>query len=524
MSKRKKESIEPLQIIRTETVLSRMPIHNLSKQKKVKILITRKNENGDLDLYWEISHNATYGPPGQLAYKIDTLIVNRRINELGRPVPAVLRLASQNEICTELGLPATGKNRTGIKKALRQNAFTGITAKIDYKGRDGSKRRLEADFTRYSVIFTGEKFPDGKKADAIHIIFNELYREVLNHAPVRPLDYTYLKSLTPTAQRFYEIISYRIFPALKYQHSQAKLLYSEYCTFSAQPRYYEYEPFRKQMFKVHKPHLESGYIDQVEYQETIDAEGQRDWLMCYAMGQKAKTEYQAFNNRQPLDRDVIDIKKESSQKKSGSKVARAPKKTISQQIAMATEQAATQQQTTPTSKASQQAKAKQQTDAALQLVQYFHERVRGQENYQPYKGSKEKSQAAALLADYGLEKAMFVIGFAAEEAHKTNFQMRTLGAVLQYVNDAVAQYDCQQKDLERQRVQEEAERQQQEQYINRRLQALTQEQYDILYEKIRRRMLLELPQLASQQDSDFFQRFIKREMVSALTSQESKKE
>ena len=36
-----------------------------------------------------------------------------------------------------------------------------------------------------------------RRADAVYLVLSEPYREVLNHAPVRPLDYAYLKALTP---------------------------------------------------------------------------------------------------------------------------------------------------------------------------------------------------------------------------------------------------------------------------------------------------------------------------------------
>ena len=41
-----------------------------------------------------------------------------------------------------------------------------------------------------------------------------------------PLDYTYLKALTPMAQRFYELLSYKMFAALKYRHPHATLRYA----------------------------------------------------------------------------------------------------------------------------------------------------------------------------------------------------------------------------------------------------------------------------------------------------------
>lgn len=42
----------PLNIIRTETVLSRFPIHHLSKKGRTQITITQKNAQGEIELYW----------------------------------------------------------------------------------------------------------------------------------------------------------------------------------------------------------------------------------------------------------------------------------------------------------------------------------------------------------------------------------------------------------------------------------------------------------------------------------------
>ena len=128
------------------------------------------------------------------------------------------------------------------------------------------ERTVETTFTRYNVVFTGERLPDGQKADAVYLILNDPYREVLNNAPTRPLDYEYLKTLAPSAQRFYEIVSYKIFAAIKYKHATAKISYSDYCTFSAQQHYQDYEHIKKQMYKVHRPHLKSGYIKKVAYE------------------------------------------------------------------------------------------------------------------------------------------------------------------------------------------------------------------------------------------------------------------
>src|SRR5262249_40373109 len=95
--------LAPASIIRTETVLSKLPIHNLAKKGTIKIQIIRKGANGQVELSWRVSPSRDYGEPRQLAYKIDTLIVNRRIDEEGRPLPPMIALGSIRQICRDLG-------------------------------------------------------------------------------------------------------------------------------------------------------------------------------------------------------------------------------------------------------------------------------------------------------------------------------------------------------------------------------------------------------------------------------------
>lgn len=297
--------LEAIQIIRTETVLSRLPVHSLSKTGAFDIVITRRNQQGEVELHWSVSHSAKYGPPRQLAYKLDTLVVNRRLDEVGRPVPKVLRLGSLRDIARELSL---GGDTNQIRRALRQNAFTGITAKLRYRSALGQERRIEADFTRYGVVFAGEKLPDGGTADCVYLILNEPYLEVLNHAPLRPLNYEYLKQLTPAAQRFYEIVSYRVYGALKHKHAAAKLPYSDFCTYSALQRYDDYDHFKKQMYKIHRPHLASGYLERVMYEDTRDADGRMDWIMIYYPGRKALEEFETYHPRSRALPETLPVK------------------------------------------------------------------------------------------------------------------------------------------------------------------------------------------------------------------------
>lgn len=288
--------LAPQNIIRVETALSRYPVHRLAKQGTVAIEIREESVDGEKLINWEVSYNSHYGQPGPLAYKLDTLIINRRIEETSRPIPKVIRLGSLHEICRELDVLG-GKPRENVKKALYQNASAFIKTKLRYRGNDGTVKSLEAGFSRYSVVFTGERLPDGRKADAVYIVLNEVFMQVLDGAQTRPLDYDYLKELSPASQRLYEILSFQMYSAIKAGRQHAKLSYGEFCTYAPLTRHEAWESVRSQMNKLHAPHKKSGYIASVEFEQTIDRNGKPDWMMTYVPGEKAKEEFRTFAKR-----------------------------------------------------------------------------------------------------------------------------------------------------------------------------------------------------------------------------------
>src|SRR3954454_486727 len=137
--------LTPLQVIRVETALSRYPIHRLAKKGVLTIEIREGSGPGEASVKWEVSHNSKYGQPGPLAYKLDTLVINRRIDEAQRPVPKILRLGSLREIAHEAKM---GEGNTAkVKRALYQNAGAFVTVKTTYRGPRGRVRTLEAAFS-----------------------------------------------------------------------------------------------------------------------------------------------------------------------------------------------------------------------------------------------------------------------------------------------------------------------------------------------------------------------------------------
>jgi len=307
--------------IRTEAVLCQYPIHKLSKDKKpLQIKLTEKGEHGKGKVIWEVSPNAKYGHPGELAYKIDTLVINRLIDDLYPDVPEVIKIADSLRHLSELIGRENTRNTTEIKNALYQNAFAAITARLEFTGKDKIQRRFEFGSTRYGVVFIGERLPNEETADAIYIVLNPLYRDLLRHAKRRPLDYEYLKELPPTAQRWYELVSFQIFAALNLGNPRARYLYSELCMRANLPRLFTWERAKKQLYKIHRPHIESGYISKVESEQTTDKQGRPDWFLWYTPGRKAKREYREFNERprvedsspkSPTKPRLVEVRKEN---------------------------------------------------------------------------------------------------------------------------------------------------------------------------------------------------------------------
>lgn len=515
------ETQSPLNVIRSETVLSRLPLHNLTKRGKFEIKIKKKKPDGEVDLSWHVSPNRDYGEPRQLAYKLDTIVINSRIDRQGKRLHKLLFLGSSRELCLELGLTDSGTNLLNVQKALLANAGALIVAKVNYYDKDGLARNLDAGFTRYDVILRGERLPDGTYADAIYINFSDIYFEVIKNAPVRPLDFNYLKKLPPSAQRFYELLSYKIFAAFTNKKTTAILSYSEFCTFSAQTRYYDYEHFKKQMYKIHKPHLDSGYIASVQYSGGKDDEGKIDWLMCYKPGPKARAEYQAFNNKKKYEADAmaalsLESMADTEHPRKFSK-ARLPetttKTTLPTPVITPKEKPVVQN-----TRAKLLNNIKATSSEALLLVQKFHLMARGVENYQPYSGSREESQAQSLLNNYGKEESEAIISFAVKQAKRTNFEMRTFGAIFQYVSDAITEYEKTTKAKSLQSSEEAKKKKEFEAHFASVVGSLTPKQYQALYEQAKQHILTEIPSMTADAVETSLQPLLKRLMVDLLES------
>ena len=141
---------------------------------------------GEPEVEGELRQGAAWGEPGpggQTRHR-------RVINHPPYPGWAPPRKAPPGGGRPDLWRVWGGRKRPkghAYQAGVASKCFGAILAKLRYTATDGTERTLEAGFTRYSVVFTGERLPDGTQADAVYLILNEPYWDVLNHAPTRPL-------------------------------------------------------------------------------------------------------------------------------------------------------------------------------------------------------------------------------------------------------------------------------------------------------------------------------------------------
>ncbi len=288
------------------------PLHSLAKSGKPdKIRIERRNAQGQIESLWQVSPSEDYGSPGILSYHLDNLVINSKIYETGRPVPSTIKLGSLRELCEELGMEPSGQNAALIKQALSRNAGTTITCKLTYRTHDGKENELEQVFSRYGVIFTGKRLPNGEKADAVYVVLNPIYQHFLSEVMFRYLDIGYMKSLgVPSAQRWYEWVSFRIHNAISVGKTRVTVKYSEFCECAPLKRQFRDKSFYNQMGDIHKPHLRSGYLSKVGFTKITDPQGLSDWLIHYTPGIRAKAEYHVSKGKE-MERGEHNFKQSS---------------------------------------------------------------------------------------------------------------------------------------------------------------------------------------------------------------------
>jgi hypothetical protein len=274
-----------------------MPVHRLAKSGATEIRVMRRPPGGgQVSLYWKVEPNPAVGHPGPLAYRLDTWVIKLRLDQMPRPIPRLVRIGDLRQIARDLDC---GGDTNSVKRAFEQNASAFIRAKVAFKNADGREESFEGYFNRYNVFFRGQSLPGGARAETVYISLNDPYHALLNASVWRPLDYVYLRALRPSAQRWYELLSPKVFAAIKNGHPSAWIRYSDFCALAAATPQKTKQRMQSQMAVVHRAHLASGYLRSVSWRTERSVEGGPDWTIHYVPGPRARAEFATFNGTRP---------------------------------------------------------------------------------------------------------------------------------------------------------------------------------------------------------------------------------
>jgi hypothetical protein len=145
-----------------------------------------------------------------------------------------------------------------------------------------------------------------------------------------------------------------------------------------------------------------------------------------------------------------------------------------------------------------------------ELVKFFHQTFHGIDKADLL--TRELDQATALIGKYGSERAKHIVLFARGEAAKTNYQVQHFGAILNYASRGNADFDLTRQQEERtkkileqqaHRVEEQKDHQARGE---RRLAALTPEQYEARFESAKAILYRQYPFMARQNEGSKIQK------------------
>jgi hypothetical protein len=285
-------------VIRSEVNFLTLPFFSLSRtdaQRRMKSEYHAVEKRGDknLEVYWKVAAHQEYGYPGVFDRKVHKAI-EQIISSLQKPIKNPIPLGSLYGIAQLLGLRDSGEVYRLIKAAIQRIVATTIESKGTFYDK-GKRRWRETTFHLYDrVLFTGEDLPNGEIADSNYLFIDSWYLDNINARYVKPLDFTYYRSLrSPISTRLYELLGVKFYGMGNYPYIRYR--YSTLCQLLPTTQY-QRPSKAKEIFKLaHEELISSKFLAKVEWQEILGEK--HDWYVCYWAGTRAKEEIKQFSKQ-----------------------------------------------------------------------------------------------------------------------------------------------------------------------------------------------------------------------------------
>ena len=291
-------------IINTEVNLLIFPFFILERKSKkleteYKDIVKRGNKK--IEIIWNVSANTKYGYPGLFDREVHKVIeqiiseILKKDGEIKNPISF-----SIYDLCNRMGITTSGgKNYRKVKEALERIRMTGIKSEGAFYHK-GQKEWISKVFGLYdSIIFRGEKLEDGSIAEKNLLYLGNIYLQSLNSFNIKPIDYTYWRSLeSKIASRLYEILGIKFYGVRNKKEGFIRYKYSTLCQLLPVTPHSYISSAKRQLNPGNNELRDTGFISKYEWCEN----GNNDWLIYYWPGERAKEEMKrakikSINNR-----------------------------------------------------------------------------------------------------------------------------------------------------------------------------------------------------------------------------------
>jgi len=303
---KKNNKIDLPKIINTEVNLLIFPFFVLERKSKkleteYKDIVKRGNEK--IEIIWNVSANTKYGYPGLFDREVHKVIeqiiseILKKDGEVKNPISfSIYDLCNRMEITT-----SGGKNYRKVKEALERIRMTGIKSEGAFYHK-GQKEWISKVFGLYdSIIFRGEKLEDGSIAEKNLLYLGNIYLQSLNSFNIKPIDFTYWRSLeSKIASRLYEILGIKFYGVRNKKEGFIRYKYSTLCQLLPVTPHSYISSAKRQLNPGNNELRDTGFISKYEWSEN----GNDDWLIYYWPGERAKEEMKrvrAFTTHQEED-------------------------------------------------------------------------------------------------------------------------------------------------------------------------------------------------------------------------------
>ena len=292
ISIKKNNEITLPEIINSETNLLVLPFFALErKDKRLKTEYKEIDKRGDQrkEATWSVSANPEYGYPGPFDREVHKAIeqivteIIKRDGVIKNPIQF-----SIYDLCNRMEITSSGgKNYRRVKKTLEKVQMTGIKSVGTFYSKE-DKQWIEDIFSLYDrVVFTGKKLPNNEIADNNYLFLGSWYLQNLNSFHIKPIDYTYWRSLkSKIGSRLYEILGVKFYGVRNKKEDFIRYKYSTLCQLLPVTPYKFISDAKRQLNSGNNELKDTGFISKYDWSEN----GNKDWLIYYWPGERAKEE------------------------------------------------------------------------------------------------------------------------------------------------------------------------------------------------------------------------------------------